>query len=557
VSALALLVVVLQASAPDESGLGWRLRTLDVVVTVVPEERLLHAEGELELELADLERSSGPTLAVGGEGPVMTFTHLDAERCVVREREVDFEGTLFRVQDVRASAPFVRGDRVRVAFACESAGSADQLVIHADGALASWTESWLPHPLPRIDLGAGFTAALASATGTTTFELPPGWRAISDGERIAREESADGVREVWELATPLARSFCAGPYAEALVELDGGSTRVLMRDAARPIDPPRLARILADARAAMEARFGPLPSPSYGVVEIPASLGVPWYAASHQSFITAGSSAFDWEHGNLPLWAHEMAHGWWGNAVGTTGPGSLWCGESLAQLGALLAIETLEGPAAAREFLGYSRSGYSDAQCAMGYFWIWRQGGDRPLAELDDGRFDHDLSDSKGLWVWHMLRREVGDERFFATLRELYARFAGRELSVGDVRAAFVTAAPDAQLERFFAQWLDRTGAPVVDLRWRGAERGTAVALELEQLQPGEPFAFPLELELLLLDGTTVRHVVPIDERLERVQLPVSKPIEDVRLDPDFEVLLHRPGYGPSPVEEPPLASGR
>jgi hypothetical protein len=550
VSVLALLALALQAPLPEESGCGWRLRTLDVTVTVVPEERLLHAEGELELELTELDRSTGPTLALGGADRLVSFTRLDVPDTTVKERELEHDGARYRVHDLRANAPFARGARVRVAFACESSGRGGQLAVLPDGALASWTEAWLPYPLPRVDLGAGFTAALASATGTTILELPPGWRAIGDGERIAREESADGVREVWELATPMARAFCAGPFEEALVRSAGGPMRVLMLDAARPLDPPRLAAILAEARAAMEVRFGPHPFPSYGVVEIPESWDVSWYAASQQSFIMAASSAFTWENGNLPLWAHEMAHGWWGNTVATTGPGSRFCSESLAQLGALLAIESLEGPAAAREFLGYSRSGYVPSQCAMGYFWIRRQGGDKPLAELADGRFDHELSDSKGLWVYHMLRGAVGDERFFATLRDLHARFSGREMSVADVRAAFVAAAPEAELERFFAQWLDRTGAPVIELRWRGAERGTAAAIELEQLQPGEPFVLDLELELLLLDGSTVRHVVALDERVERVQLPVAKPIVGVRLDPDFETLLYRPGYGPSPVEE-------
>ena len=45
------------------------------------------------------------------------------------------------------------------------------------------------------------------------------------------------------------------------------------------------------------------------------------------------------------------------------------------------------------------------------YFRLLRQGQDEPLARMGQDGVTHDLSDSKGVWVYHMLRQIVGDER--------------------------------------------------------------------------------------------------------------------------------------------------
>ena len=115
----------------------------------------------------------------------------------------------------------------------------------------------------------------------------------------------------------------------------------------------------------------------------------------------AKSDAFEYEHGNVPLWAHEMCHAWWGNTVGTQGPGSKMAGEALAQFGVLTALEAMEGREAVVEFLEFSRSGYSPTQCARGYFGLVDDGNDHPLAKLGNsslsGGQTHNLVDSKGL----------------------------------------------------------------------------------------------------------------------------------------------------------------
>ena len=64
----------------------------------------------------------------------------------------------------------------------------------------------------------------------------------------------------------------------------------------------------------------------------------------------------------------------------------------------------------------------------------WRKSRDGRLKTIRDDSFRHpDLALNantypKGAWVLHMLRREIGDEMFFRTLRSYYGRCVGRSI---------------------------------------------------------------------------------------------------------------------------------
>jgi aminopeptidase N len=418
--------------------------------------------------------------------------------------------------------------------------------------LASWVENWYPAPLTAD----GYTALAASAPGVTRFHLPLGWRAVSNGRPGARKMTSTGATDTWFVDRAVARSFAAAPYV--LARKGSGRRQIavfLLSATAASADAQ--ARILDRALGAMERRFGPYPYPSYAIAEVPESV-VTWAASSEQGFIMAKTSMFAVPGGNLPLFAHEAAHGWWGNAITTAGPGSKLGSESLAQYGAVVAIETLEGRRAMREFLRFSRPGYNPLQCAMGYFYIWGQGGDKPLAQLEDDKWDHNLSDSKGMWFYDMVRQRLGDARFFGALQELLAAFGSHSMTVRDIRAAFISAAPqDTSLAAFLGQWLDRKGAPVLDLDWwsspppatRAADSSGAVTatLRVRQRQAGEPFVLPLEVALTLRDSSEVIDTLNLRERDQQFQLRLrSRPIA-LRIDPFYRLLIWRPEYGPRP----------
>ncbi len=548
------LVLLLSVGAPlvaeasdesDATGIGWTYVNLDLDVTVLPRQQKIEVEGRAVLRL-DSGASLGPSIGLNSQAKIMTMTRLDASPDAASIELNQFLSDDFpnaKVSHLRYERPFKPGDEVSITFAYESDGQSSQFKSVGRMTIASWTEVW--HPVPLFDNTIVALSKALSSIGTTRFHLPTGWRAAAEGRLVDRTEHDDGVTETWQLDTSLARSFAAAPFTKATHAADGREVNVFMmsKDLAQGAEDQ--AKILARAMVAMEKRFGPYPYPSYSIIEIPESMMVPWYAASQQGLIFARSTGFRAEGGNVPLFAHEMAHGWWGNLVGTTGDGSILCSESLAQYGAVVAIEELEGIDARDEFLRFSRKGYSKLQCANGYFFMWREGHDKPMRDLESAGWSHNLSDAKGHWVYHMLRGRVGDEVFFTTLRTLIDNYAGKRLSLDDVRAAYTSAAPDADLDTFFAQWLDRTGAPVIDLDWWATDNGEGVHVTVTQSQPGDPFQLDLELGVLLAGGEVVVHTVAITEATHEFDCATdARPLE-VTLDPNHRILLWRPEYGP------------
>jgi aminopeptidase N len=523
---------------------AWTMVALDLDVTPEPAAGRLTVAGRTRLRL-DADSAAEVVLELNTRGPVTRFVtaSVEDERGRARLNLKVPEDTAALLARLPLGRIRHRGDTVEVSYRTVTRGASSQLLVRPKLALGSWVEQW--YPTPQSD--EGFTATRGAAPGLTRLHLPAGWRALTNGNRADRRESGRGAIETWRIDDAVARSFIAAPYIA--VTRRSGSREIgfyVLGDRAASAEAQ--ATVLARAIEAEEARFGPYPYRSYAVAEVPDS-AVSWSASSEQGFIIANSSIMADTVGNLPLFAHEAAHGWWGNAVNTSGPGAMMGSEALAQYGAVIAIEALEGDSAMRQFLRFSRPGYNPLQCALGYFHIWRQGGDRPLAKLDDAQWDHNLADSKGMWFYQMMREELGDERFFAALRGLLQRFRGRAMTLDDIRAAFLHAAPDsAALAPVLAQWLDRAGAPVIDLDWWSLRRKDkpGLALRLRQRQTGAPYRLRLEVGVRTDEGDTIVPVT-LDDTAASIDLDMKgRPLE-VRLDPRYRLLLWRPEYGARP----------
>jgi len=515
---------------------GWTPLRMDVELSFLRAEAFLLAEGELTLENLTSESLDRIELAVRTE-----FTQelaLFGDRvAAVGDPERIFDSSMARVR-VDLDPAIAPGAECVLAFAYAGAIEDNQIAVAHDFVYSSWVEGWYPYPL---QLDGSRPERTPTVAGRTTLHLPPGWHGVTNGSLEERSADDEGVTEIWSSEVAVARSFAAGRYT--VEEYTSGERSIAVYLLApKPTSAKDQAQILGRALVAMERRYGPYPYASYRIAEAPMRLGG-WGASSEQGFILAKANFFEVEGGNLPLFAHEAAHGWWGNLVGQKGAGSILCSESLAQYGAVLAIEELEGPEAATEFLRFSRAGYVSIQCARGYFTMMRAGNDMPLSRLGGGGWQHNLSDAKGHWFYHMLRRRVGDEVFFATLRELLETYAGRSLSLDDLRAAFLrNAAEDADLERFLAQWLDREGAPHLELDWTYDEASEEIELELRQVQAGEPYALRVDVALVDADGTERLVEVRVEERVTRASFSGAPP-KDVLLDPRHALLIWKPEY--------------
>ena len=230
---------------------------------------------------------------------------------------------------------------------------------------------------------------------------------------------------------------------------------------------------------------------------------------------------------------HEIAHQWFGNAVTESDWDDVWLSEGFATYFTHLFVEHAYGR---DEFLAGLRAD-RDA-----------------IREFDlknpAYRIVHDnLSDmskvlsgpgtyKKGAWTLHMLRGVVGDDAFWAGIREYYRRHRDGSASTADLREAMEEASGH-ELGWFFDEWLTRGGMLKVRARWGWDAGAGALRVDLEQVQPGPPYRMPIELGIEL-DGEAGAHIERIELQAEReaFAIPLGRKPLSVVLDPRTFVLM-------------------
>ena len=142
----------------------------------------------------------------------------------------------------------------------------------------------------------------------------------------------------------------------------------------------------------------------------------------------------------------------------------------------------------------------------------------------------------KGGWTLHMLRG-LGTETFWAGIRDYYRRHRDGNVSTDDFRRVMEEASGQ-DLAWFFHQWLKRPGSPEVKGTWHFAADRKEIAIELSQVQPGEPYRLPLEL------GINLNGRQPRNEKLELTgrdgsfKFKIDQDPQTVTLDPNRWVLM-------------------
>jgi aminopeptidase N len=210
---------------------------------------------------------------------------------------------------------------------------------------------------------------------------------------------------------------------------------------------------------------------------------------------------------------HEIAHQWFGNSVTEHDWDDVWLSEGFATYFALLYMEQFDGRDAFVEGLTRARATVIAAE---------QNQPDTPIIHRnlrDMSRVLNPFVYQKGGWVLHMLRGEIGTERFWAGIREYYRRHRDGNASTDDLRQVMEQVS-GRDLRPFFRQWLMRPGVPQVSLSWRHDPARQAVEVTVTQTQPGEPFAFTLDVRVSPT-GTGA----PVDVRLTVDRSPVAASI--------------------------------
>jgi hypothetical protein len=225
--------------------------------------------------------------------------------------------------------------------------------------------------------------------------------------------------------------------------------------------------------------------------------------------------------------AHEIAHQWWGQAIGWKNYHEQWISEGFAQYFAALYAERERGDqfgSVLRQMRKWAIELSPQGPVYLGY----RLGHIR-----SEGRTFRALVYNKGAMVLHMLRRLVGDEAFFAGLRDFYATWRYSKAGTDDFRVAMERASGHP-LGRFFDGWIYGSAIPTV--RFSSSVTGNALTVRFEQ--KGDVFDIPITVTLTYADGTSSDIVVPVTQKTVERTIPLKGPLRSVETNRDNAALV-------------------
>ena len=192
--------------------------------------------------------------------------------------------------------------------------------------------------------------------------------------------------------------------------------------------------------------------------------------------------------------AHELAHQWWGQAVGWQNYHEQWLSEGFAQYFAALFAERHRGPEVfgdiIRQLARWTLSESDQGPVYLGYRLGHLRG---------DSRVFRALVYNKGGAVLHMLRRLLGDDVFFAGMRRFYREHKFRKASTESLRRA-LEAESGRSLESFFARWIYGQDVPTATIKWQVAGDGKTVRIDVQQAADAV-FEFPVTVTRIYKDG--------------------------------------------------------
>lgn len=227
--------------------------------------------------------------------------------------------------------------------------------------------------------------------------------------------------------------------------------------------------------------------------------------------------------------AHELFHQWFGDLATCESWSNLPLNESFATYGEYLWLEYKYGKDAADQHHLQSRGGYMANKKQVNMI--------RFNYEDKEDMFDG-FSYSKGGQILHMLRKAVGDDAFFASLKKYLENRKFKSAEIHDLRLAFEEVT-GKDMNWFFNQWFMAKGHPVIEVTNNFNAADNMVELTIEQKQNfkiAPLYELPLEIDVYE-NGKVTRHHINITDAKQTFKFKTNGKPQLVNFDAERQLL--------------------
>ncbi|TYL49706.1 M1 family metallopeptidase [Nocardioides sp. BGMRC 2183] len=269
-----------------------------------------------------------------------------------------------------------------------------------------------------------------------TLTSGAGLTGVANGENTASRGQGQRRTTEWHLAEPASSYLVTVAFDDFQVTGQTGPSGVPIQVWA-PADGPPLpgdTAVTAEAMGWVEEILGPYPFETFGIVVAgDSSVGM-----ETQTMVTLGDTPYSL---SSPVIVHELAHHWYGDSVTPSDWSEVWMNEGMATYLQAMWEAEQEG-IGIEEKLDQWRDAEAAARAAAG-----------PPGAYDPDRFV-DLNVYYGpALMWQELREELGDDPFFALLRD-WPESQENDISDRYEYLAWIEEQTGEELDAFFADWL-------------------------------------------------------------------------------------------------------
>jgi hypothetical protein len=392
------------------------------------------------------------------------------------------------------------------------------------------------------------------ATSTVRFTVPADFKVVASGVEAVQSpvltpavaaNAAGRATYVFEATAPLRyvgaviSRFTRVDRTGVAVDVPGAQNTITLAVDAnrRQIDRGRdIVATAAEILRLYASLIGEVPYPSFTIAmvedERPGGHSPSYFAVLNNPLpITPWAPRQDpAAFNNFPEFyiAHEIAHQWWGQAVGWKNYHEQWLSEGFAQYFAALYAKERRGDHTFRDVMRHIRRWAMDQSDQGAIYLGYRLGHIR-----GDSRVFRAIVYNKGAAVLHMLRRWMGDDAFFRGLRRYYAENRYAKAGTEDFERA-MTAEAGYSLERFFERWVYNSGLPRV--RYSTAVDGSQLIVRFEQ--SGDVYDIPVTISVTTTDRS-YEEVVTLTEPVVEARIEFSGQLRSAEVNADHGALAN------------------
>ena len=468
-------------------------------------------------------------------------------------RVIDTNGQSLPVERVSSDST------VRISLpATLTKGSSDTLIFEYEGAIQSGDDS----PVPGLKLayvGDPITYLLYAGrwfpmvgygtnrfTATISVSVPAGYTIIASGkqsaapaevqEKVSASHKGQPADTLTRLATPsggqtltftyedrpsFPGTVIIGKYVQTK-STEGGLNINVYTTPEHKAAATNYADLATKEFFFFTTLYGPSYNQNLSVVELPddtvPSAWAPEIAALAGHHFT--------EKGNYRLLANTISHQWFGTMISPATKNDWWITDGGARYSEALYVEHVAGEAGFQEVTKDMSVG------ALAYVSV-------PLADI--GRLDsfspefQSLVTDKGGMILAMLGWVVGEQAYDKTMRTFFSQYSGKSVTVDDFRKV-AEEASGQQLNWFFTQWLDSTGAPEFKNKYTvyRTQKGFRVVGEISQDM--DLFRMPVLLRIDT-DGKTESKRIEVEGTNSAYSVDTFGRPRRITIDPNNQVL--------------------